>query len=192
MSIFFLIFFLFFVESWHLSFFSVSCLISSSSSSSSSSSLCLSLCFCLSLFSPCFTLPLVQGHFPLYCRRTDDIDLYVGGLLEPPLGDGLVGETFSCIIANQFFLLKYGDRYFFETNQLPEGFRDSESPLNLWSENNLSLSATLFSCLPLFCHPSLQSASNTYPFFRDNRHKDWSKDFHLTTYSDCSVFLVGK
>ncbi|KAK7101367.1 hypothetical protein V1264_019756 [Littorina saxatilis] len=57
---------------------------------------------------------------------TDDVDLFVGGLLEPGYQGGLVGETFSCIIATQFFLLKYGDRYFFESNQRPEGFTERQ------------------------------------------------------------------
>ena len=44
-----------------------------------------------------------------------DIDLFSGGLGEliPPGSDGVVGETFGCLIAKQFKDLKFGDRFFF-------------------------------------------------------------------------------
>ena len=58
----------------------------------------------------------------------EDIDLYIGGLMERPVPGGRLGPTFSCIISNQvkraqknFYKckifqmkrLKNGDRYFF-------------------------------------------------------------------------------
>ncbi|KAF5295133.1 hypothetical protein FQA39_LY13284 [Lamprigera yunnana] len=44
----------------------------------------------------------------------DDIDLWVGGLLEPKYEDSVLGLTFRDIIAEQFSRLKKGDKYFFE------------------------------------------------------------------------------
>lgn len=44
----------------------------------------------------------------------DDIDLWIGGLMERSSSDALVGPTFSDIIADQFSRLRKGDRYFFE------------------------------------------------------------------------------
>ncbi len=47
--------------------------------------------------------------------NVDDIDLYVGGLLEINQQEGaLLGPTFVCIIADTFLKLKYDDRYFYE------------------------------------------------------------------------------
>ncbi|VDO80840.1 unnamed protein product [Soboliphyme baturini] len=48
---------------------------------------------------------LKQGY-----GHPDNVDLYVGGLLEDPIFDGLVGATFSCIIGMQFKNLRDGDR----------------------------------------------------------------------------------
>uniref|UniRef100_A0A182P439 Uncharacterized protein n=1 Tax=Anopheles epiroticus TaxID=199890 RepID=A0A182P439_9DIPT len=43
----------------------------------------------------------------------DDVDLYVGGILEPPVEGGVVGETFAEMIADQFSKFQRGDRYFY-------------------------------------------------------------------------------
>ena len=47
-------------------------------------------------------------------RSVDDIDLYVGGFLERPHGDSILGPTFKCIIGDQFARLKLGDRFFYD------------------------------------------------------------------------------
>lgn len=51
-------------------------------------------------------------------ESVDDVDLYVGGLLEPPFRDTVVGRTFRDMIADQFFRLKKGDRYFYNLSPL--------------------------------------------------------------------------
>ena len=48
--------------------------------------------------------------------NVDDIDPFTGGLAEDSVPDGLVGKTFSCIIGQQFEVLKNGDRFFFTHN----------------------------------------------------------------------------
>ncbi|XP_071454888.1 uncharacterized protein [Hetaerina americana] len=55
-------------------------------------------------------------------KTVDDVDMYSGSLSEIPVGEGLLGPTFSCLIADQFLRLKTGDRYWYETSELPQAF----------------------------------------------------------------------
>jgi peroxidase len=53
----------------------------------------------------------------------DDIELYVGGMLEMKAKDALVGPTFQCLIAEAFYRYKFGDRFFYEhSGHLPSEF----------------------------------------------------------------------
>nr|CAD7200942.1 unnamed protein product [Timema douglasi] len=52
----------------------------------------------------------------------DDVDLYVGGLLEHHSPDAIVGPTFLSIIADQFSRLKRGDRFFYSHKGEPHSF----------------------------------------------------------------------
>ena len=48
-------------------------------------------------------------------ESVEDIDLFVGMSLERPQNSGaLVGDTFLCLIGDQFARLKLGDRYFYD------------------------------------------------------------------------------
>ncbi|KAH8359774.1 hypothetical protein KR093_008713, partial [Drosophila rubida] len=60
------------------------------------------------------TCPQVGNRLATVYRSPDDIDLWVGGLLEQAVQDGFVGITFAEIIADQFARFKQGDRYFYE------------------------------------------------------------------------------
>ena len=48
----------------------------------------------------------------------NNVDLWIGGLAEPHLPGGCVGETFAAIIVKQFQLLRDGDRFWFENPYL--------------------------------------------------------------------------
>lgn len=50
-------------------------------------------------------------------KSVDDIDYYIGGLLEKPLPDGTVGQSFACVQAESFYRWKFGDRLFYEFPQ---------------------------------------------------------------------------
>lgn len=52
----------------------------------------------------------------------DDIDVYSGALAELPKADGILGPTFTCLIADQFVRLQRGDRYWYETGETPQAF----------------------------------------------------------------------
>ncbi|KAK8783993.1 hypothetical protein V5799_009643 [Amblyomma americanum] len=47
-------------------------------------------------------------------EHPDDVELWVGGLMERPAGPGaLVGGTFACVIGRQFRSFQQGDRFFY-------------------------------------------------------------------------------
>ncbi|KAK6180450.1 hypothetical protein SNE40_012602 [Patella caerulea] len=48
--------------------------------------------------------------------HVDDIELFPGGVAEPSVPGGIVGETFACIIGKTFSDLKKGDRFHYERN----------------------------------------------------------------------------
>ncbi|XP_023331177.1 peroxidase [Eurytemora carolleeae] len=57
----------------------------------------------------------------LLYEDVNDIDLFVGGVLEEPHRNSLLGPTFKCIVGDQFLRLKRGDRFFYE-NEHKDGF----------------------------------------------------------------------
>lgn len=60
--------------------------------------------------------PVVGAQLEKVYESPDDIDLYVGGLMEIPAADSAVGPTFRNIISEQFSRLRRGDRYFYENS----------------------------------------------------------------------------
>ena len=65
----------------------------------------------------------------LLYSKVEDIDLFLGGLLEQPskAGRAIVGDTFLCIIGDQFARLKRGDRFFYDLGNQSGSFEKSNS-----------------------------------------------------------------
>lgn len=63
----------------------------------------------------------VQKLANLY-EHPDDVDLTVGGSLEAHVPGTLSGPTFLCILTEQFFRTRAGDRYFYENGDHSTGF----------------------------------------------------------------------
>ncbi|XP_035219723.1 peroxidase-like isoform X2 [Stegodyphus dumicola] len=52
----------------------------------------------------------------------DEVDLFVAGVSEFSVNGGILGPTFTCIVANQFKNLKFGDRFWYENTNHPGAF----------------------------------------------------------------------
>ncbi|CAG7785582.1 unnamed protein product, partial [Allacma fusca] len=57
-----------------------------------------------------------------YYRHVDDVDLFVGGILESPLPGALLGPTFTCIIGDQFARARKGDRFAYDNGPSQSSF----------------------------------------------------------------------
>ncbi|XP_043601222.1 uncharacterized protein LOC122575829 isoform X2 [Bombus pyrosoma] len=55
-----------------------------------------------------------------------DVDLYTGALAELPRAGGIVGPTFTCLIADQFVRLQRGDRFWYEIPGQPHSFTEDQ------------------------------------------------------------------
>lgn len=64
---------------------------------------------------------IVEGFRKVY-RSVHDIDLFVGGVSEHPIFGGILGPTFTCLVADQFLRIKKADRYWFEYQDGPAPF----------------------------------------------------------------------
>ncbi|XP_076452125.1 chorion peroxidase-like [Babylonia areolata] len=92
----------------------------------------------------------------------NDIDLFPGGMSEPVHDGGLVGETFSNLMAIQLNRLKFGDRFFFNNERKPFGFTRTQVRLI----RRVSLSTVL--CLTTNLH-SIQTNVFRIPSRRNRR-----------------------
>jgi hypothetical protein len=52
----------------------------------------------------------------------EDVDLTVGGSIEAHVNGALAGPTFLCILTEQFYRTRVGDRYFFERGEIDVAF----------------------------------------------------------------------
>ncbi|XP_049871217.1 peroxidase-like [Pectinophora gossypiella] len=59
-------------------------------------------------------------------ESVDDIDLFVGGGLETPVAGSIMGHTFQCIVAEQFYRTRVGDRFFYDNSEMPHSFTSAQ------------------------------------------------------------------
>lgn len=57
-----------------------------------------------------------------FYESVDDIDLFVGGAMEKDVPGSILGQTFQCIVAEQFYRTRIGDRYFYDNSEMPHSF----------------------------------------------------------------------
>jgi hypothetical protein len=67
--------------------------------------------------------PAAQAALSEVYASVDEIDLWVGGLVEPHHRGGMVGETFYTIMRDQFERLRDGDRFWYESYLPPDWVR---------------------------------------------------------------------
>jgi len=75
-----------------------------------------------------FTEDVWRRFSQLYASPAD-IELFPGGMAEGPVGGGILGPTFTCLIGTQFANLKKGDRYFFTHSNVDESQKFCEGDL---------------------------------------------------------------
>eukprot|EP00096_Caligus_rogercresseyi_P003240 TRINITY_DN1596_c0_g1_i2.p1 TRINITY_DN1596_c0_g1~~TRINITY_DN1596_c0_g1_i2.p1 ORF type:complete len:496 (-),score=83.22 TRINITY_DN1596_c0_g1_i2:208-1695(-) len=65
-------------------------------------------------FSRVVSSPELVPRLQQIYEDVDDVDVFLGGVLERKAGDALIGETFQCLVGDQFKKLKFGDRLWYE------------------------------------------------------------------------------
>jgi len=65
-------------------------------------------------FASIVTSPELVPRLQQLYGAIENMDLYIGGLLERKDGDAMVGPTFKCLVGDQFRRIRMGDRFWYE------------------------------------------------------------------------------
>lgn len=65
--------------------------------------------------------PDVRKKLATLYGHPDNIDVFVGGILEDPVPGGRVGPLFNCLLLEQFRTLRDGDRFWWVFNAFFRG-----------------------------------------------------------------------
>ncbi|KAH9645043.1 hypothetical protein HF086_005588 [Spodoptera exigua] len=55
-----------------------------------------------------------------------NFDLFVGGAMERDVYGSILGHTFQCIVAEQFYRTRISDRYFYDNGEMPHSFTSDQ------------------------------------------------------------------
>ncbi|XP_077288401.1 peroxidase-like [Arctopsyche grandis] len=59
-------------------------------------------------------------------EHVDDVDLFVGASMETDVHGSILGPTFQCIVGEQFYRTRVGDRYFYDVADMPHSFSSEQ------------------------------------------------------------------
>lgn len=94
--------------------------------------------------------------------NVDDIDLFTGVMSEFPVKDGVIGHTASCIIGSGMRDRKFGDRFYYETDNKLTGYPIED----LYEIRKASLARIICDNSDIYfiqAHPFLLSNEHTNP-----------------------------
>ncbi|KAK7102407.1 chorion peroxidase-like [Littorina saxatilis] len=112
-------------------------------------------------------------------EHPDDVDAFTGGTCESSVHGGVVGELFAHILAQQFHDLKYGDRFFFETDSSFFGF------------NNWELRALKKLCMnKILCENAELEYIQTNPFKQPDYYRN--PEYKCSDYEDINMWVFSK
>ncbi len=75
--------------------------------------------------------PESVAHLQSLYNTIEDVDLTVGGSLEAHVEGALAGPTFLCILTEQFYRTRVGDRYFYEEGEKEVAFSRSKFRMHI-------------------------------------------------------------
>lgn len=117
--------------------------------------------------------PNAFENFRSVYSHVEDIDLFSGGLAEKPVRDSLVGPTFGCVIAQQFFNLRQGDRFWYENVGI-------FTPHQLEQIRNMTLAKIL-------CQTTRITTLQPHAFVFNDSRTTCTDDFDLTPWMELDV-----
>uniref|UniRef100_A0A0N4ZAV5 peroxidase n=1 Tax=Parastrongyloides trichosuri TaxID=131310 RepID=A0A0N4ZAV5_PARTI len=79
---------------------------------------------------------VIRNNLKLLYKHVENIDMYIGSLLEDPVDGAMFGPTLLCVVGKQFKNLRDGDRFYYENKKI-------FTPEQIEAINNITLSRVL-------------------------------------------------
>eukprot|EP01083_Nonionella_stella_P027139 74671_1 len=148
---------------------------------------------------------------PRLYNSIDDLDAYVGGLIEEveaewpgtPDGSGHIGPLFAAILRDQYWRLAAGDRFFYAYNETLRNYTESLtlSKIIELNTNLKNLSTDIFTTDSKNMHSqNTQSQTQSISLLEDAVYFEWSLDlamdtitftFELYCGTECDIGWIG-